>query len=70
MKTIIAFLFTIVTVYGFIGLAEAGIFESIIIQFKNNVSNGAGELPWTAALILLAVGIIGFFGIRRKGKKS
>ena len=70
MKTIIAFLLAILAVYGFIGLAEAGIFESIINQFKNNVSNGVGQIPWTAALILLAAGIIGFLGIRRKEKKS
>jgi hypothetical protein len=70
MKTIIAFLFAILAVYGFIGLAEAGIFESIILQFKNNASSGAGQIPWTAILVLLATGIIGFLGIRRKGKKS
>ena len=70
MKTIIAFLFAILTVYGFIGLAEAGIFDSILIQLKSTVSDGAGQIPWTAVLILLATGIIGFLGIRRKGKKS
>jgi anaerobic C4-dicarboxylate transporter len=70
MKTLLACLFAIVAVYGFIGLAEAGLFESIISQFKSNVSNGAGQIPWTAVLILLATGIIGFLGIRRKGKKS
>ena len=69
MRTIIAFLFAIVVVYDFIGLAEAGVFESIIIQFKDNASNGAGQIPWTAVLILLATGIIGFLGIRRKRKK-
>jgi len=57
-------------VYGFIGLAEAGIFESIILQFKNNASTAAGQIPWSAVLILLAIGVIGFLGIRRKGKKS
>jgi hypothetical protein len=70
LKTTIAFLFAIFTVYGFIGLAEAGIFESILIQLKNNVSNGVGQIPWAAVLVLLAAGIIGFLGIRRKGKKS
>ena len=69
MKTIIAFFFAILTVYGFIGLSEAGIFDSILIQLKNSFSNGAGQIPWTAVLILLATGIIGFLGIRRKGKK-
>jgi hypothetical protein len=69
MKTIIAFLLSILTVYGVIGLAEAGIFNSILIQLKNNLSNSAGQIPWTAVLILLATGIIGFLGIRRKGKK-
>jgi len=70
MKTFLAFLFAILSVYGFIGLAEAGIFESILSQFKSNALNGAGQIPWTAILILLATGIIGFLGIRRKGKKS
>ena len=70
MKTIIAFLFAILAVYGFIGLAEAGIFESIILQFNHNASTGAGQIPWSAVLILLAIGVIGFLGIRRKGKKS
>jgi len=70
MKTIIAFLFAILAVYGFIGLAEAGIFENIIFQFKDNASAGAGQIPWSAVLILLAIGVIGFLGIRRKGKKS
>jgi hypothetical protein len=69
MKTLIAFLFAILSVYGLIGLAEAGIFESILSQLKNNASNAAGQIPWTAILILLATGIIGFLGIRRKGKK-
>ena len=70
MKTILAFLFAIFTVYGFIGLAEADVLENMFIQLKNNVSNGAGQIPWTAVLVLLATGIIGFLGIRRKGKKS
>ena len=70
MKTIIAFLFAIVAVYGFIGLAETGLLESIISQFKSNVSNGTGQIPWTVVLILLVTGIIGILGIRRKGKKS
>ena len=70
MKTIIAFLFAIFAVYGFIGLAEAGIFESILGQLKKSVSSSGGKIPWTAVLILLATGIIGFLGIRRRGKKS
>ena len=70
MKTAIVFLFAIFAVYGFIGLAEADILNSILIQLKNNVSNSAGQIPWTSVLILLATGIIGFLGIRRKGKKS
>ena len=68
MKTIIVFLSAIVTVYGFIGLAEAGIFDGIIIQLTGNESGGTVQIPWTAILILLATGIIGFLGIRRKGK--
>lgn len=70
MKTIIAFLFALFAVYGFIGLSEAGIFESIFNQFKNNTAGGTGQIPWTVVLILLATGIIGFLGIRRRGNKS
>ena len=70
MKTLIAFLFAIFATYGFIGLAEADIFESILSQLKMSVSSRGGQIPWTAVLILLATGIIGFLGIRRKGKKS
>ena len=70
MKKIIALLFAIFAVYGFIGLAEADIFESILSQMKESVSGSGGQIPWTAVLILLATGIIGFLGIRRKGTKS
>jgi hypothetical protein len=70
MKTLIAFLFSSVAVYGFIGLAEAGIFTDIFAHLKTNTSMGAGKIPWTTFMILLATGIIGILGIRRRGKKS
>jgi len=70
MKTLIAFLCSTVTVYGFIGLAEAGIFTDIISHLKTNTAIGAGKIPWSAFMILLATGIIGILGIRRRGKKS
>jgi hypothetical protein len=69
MKTLIAFLISAAAVYGFIGLAEAGIFKDIIAHLKTNTSIGAGKTPWTAFMILLATGIIGILGIRRRGKK-
>jgi hypothetical protein len=70
MKTLIAFLFSIVAVYGVIGFAEAGIFTDIIAHFKTNTSMGGGKIPWPVFMILLATGIIGILGIRRRGKKS
>lgn len=69
MKTLIAFLFIIVVVYGFIGLAEAGIFTGIIAHLTITASNGPGQIPWPAIMILLATGIIGILGIRRRGNK-
>jgi hypothetical protein len=67
MKTLIAFLFSTVAVYGFIGLAEAGIFTNIIAYLKINTSIGAGKIPLPAFMILLVTGIIGILGIRRRG---
>ena len=69
MKTLIAFLISTVAVYGFIGLAEAGIFTDIIAHLKSSASLGAGKIPWPAFMVLLATGIIGMLGIRRRGKK-
>jgi hypothetical protein len=69
-KTLIAFLFSTVTVYGVIGMAEAGIFRDFIVHLKTTTSMGAGKIPWPAFMILLATGIIGLLGIRRRGKKS
>ena len=68
-KTLIAFLFSFAAVYGFIGLAEADIFNDIIAYLKTSTSLGAGKIPWPAFMILLATGIIGILGIRRRGKK-
>ena len=69
-KTLITFLFSAVAVYGFIGLVEAGIFTDIIVHLKTYTSMDAGKIPWPAFMILLATGIIGILGIRRRGKKS
>jgi hypothetical protein len=69
MKTVFAFLFTIVAISGFIGFAEAGTFTDIIAYLKANTPMGAGRIPWPAVMILLATGIIGILGIRRRGKK-
>jgi hypothetical protein len=69
MKTLILFLFSIIAVYGFTGLAEAGIFTDIIAHLKANTSMDGGKIPWPAFMILLATGIIGILGIRRRGKK-
>jgi hypothetical protein len=69
MKTLIAFLFSTVAVCGFIGLAEAGISTDIIAHLKTYLSMGAGKIPGSAFMILLATGIIGILGIRRRGKK-
>jgi hypothetical protein len=69
-KALIAFLFSTLAVYGFIGSAEAGIFTDIITHLKTSTSLGAGKIPWSAFMILLATGIIGILGIRRRGKKS
>lgn len=67
MKIFFAFLFTVVAVCGFIGLAEAGILADIIKYIKTNMPLGAGKIPWPAFMILLATGIIGILGIRRRG---
>jgi hypothetical protein len=69
MKAAFAFLFTVVAITGFIGFAEAGIFTDIIAYLKANTPMGAGKIPWQAVMILLATGIIGILGIRRRGKK-
>jgi hypothetical protein len=69
MKTLFAFLFTILAAYSFIGFAEAGTFSDIIAYVKANTPMGAGKIPWPAFMILLATGIIGILGIRRRGKK-
>ena len=68
MKTLFAFFFTVVAVCGFIGFAEAGIFTDIITYIKANMPMGASKIPWPAFMILLATGIIGILGIRRRGK--
>jgi len=65
-KALIAFLFFTVAVYGIIGLAEAGIFTDIIAHLKTSTFLDAGKIPWPAFMILLATGIIGILGIRRR----
>jgi hypothetical protein len=69
-KTLIAFLISAVAVYGFIGLAEAGTVTDIIAHLKTYTSMDAGKISWPAFMILLATGIVGILGIRRRGKKS
>ena len=67
MKLLAAAILTAVLIYGFIGLAEAGIFTDIITHFKLNGLMGPGQIPLPTFMFLLAIGIIGFLGIRRKG---
>ena len=67
MKIAIAFILTAASIYGFIGLAEAGVFTSIITHLKNTGIIGPGQIPLPVLIVLLAIGIIGFLGIRRKG---
>jgi len=67
MKILFALLCTVVAVCGFIKFAEAGIFTDIITYIKTNVPMAAGKIPWSAFMILLATGIIGILGIRRRG---
>ena len=67
MKIIVAFILIAVAIYGFFGLAEAGIFSDIITHFKKSGIMGQGQIPFPALMFLLAIGIIGFIGIRRKG---
>ena len=69
MKKFSAFLITVGCVCSFIGLAEAGSFTDIIAHIKANTPMGAGKIPWPAFMILLATGIIGILGIRRRGKR-
>ncbi|MGD8944910.1 MAG: hypothetical protein PVJ37_16710 [Desulfobacterales bacterium] len=67
MKLSIAAILAAVLIYTFIGLAEAGVFTNIITLFKQNGLMGKGQIPLPAFMYLLAIGIIGFLGIRRKG---
>jgi hypothetical protein len=69
MKKFFVFLFTIVFAFSFIGFAEAGTFTDIIAYIKTNTPMGAGKIPWSAFMVLLATGIVGILGIRRKGKR-
>lgn len=67
MKLFVAAILAAVLIYGFIGLAEAGVFTDIITHFKQNGLMSPGKIPLPAFMFLLAIGIIGFLGIRRKG---
>ncbi|NIW00326.1 hypothetical protein GWN26_14875 [Candidatus Saccharibacteria bacterium] len=67
MKLFIAAILVAILIYGFIGLAEAGVLTSIITQLKQNGIMGPGQIPLPTFMFLLAIGIIGFLGIRRKG---
>ena len=70
MKTSIAFLIGIVSVGSAIGFVEPGIFEDIASYFRIGASKGSGKISFPVIIILLATGIIGVLGIRRRGKKS
>ena len=70
MKRLIAFILLILVLGVFTGLAKAGLFTDIIAHFNTNASMDSGNIPWQAVIILLATGIIGILGIRRRGKKS
>jgi hypothetical protein len=67
MKLFFASTLAAVLIYGFIGLAEAGVFTDIITHLKINGQLGPGQIPLPAFMFLLAIGIIGILGIRRKG---
>ena len=67
MRIFFAATMAAVLIYGFIGLAEAGVFTDIITHFRQNGLMGPGKIPLPAFMFLLAIGIIGFLGIRRKG---
>ena len=70
MKTLIVSIFSISAVIVLAGMAKAGVFTGIIAHFNTSFSMDSGSIPWTAFIILLATGIIGILGIRRRGKKS
>ena len=70
MKTSIAFIVGIIMICGFIVFVEASIFEDIASYLTNSASKGSGQISFPAIMILLAAGIIGVLGIRRRGKKS
>jgi hypothetical protein len=70
MKTFIAFLTACASVYGFIGLAEASIFDGLFSSLYVNLSNTSGQFSWPVVFTLLVSGIVGILGIRRRGKKS
>lgn len=55
---------------GVFGMAEAGIFKSIASYFIDSATGGSGQISFPAIMILLATGIVGVLGIRRRGKKS
>jgi hypothetical protein len=69
MKPLFALLFTIVAATSFIGFAEAGTFMNIIAYIETNTPMGAGKISGPPFMILLATGIIGILGIRRRGKR-
>ena len=66
MKILIAIVLSAVLIYGFIGLAEAGILTDIITHLKHNGITVPGQIPFSVLMFLVAIGIIGFLGIRRK----
>ena len=67
MKIFLAIVLAAVSIYAFIGLAEAEVLTELITHLTNGAITGPGQIPLTVFMFLLAIGIIGFLGIRRKG---
>ena len=55
---------------GVFGLAEAGTFKNIASYIIDTASKGSGQISFPSIMILLATGIVGVLGIRRREKKS
>ena len=70
MKIFIAFASALAAVYVVIGLAEISAVNNFFSHLKQYATSGPGQIPWPAIMILLAIGVIGFLGIRRRRKKT
>jgi hypothetical protein len=67
MKISIACVLTAASIYCCISLTETGVLTHIITHLTNNALLDRGQIPVTAFIFLIAIGIIGFQGVRRKG---